>query len=243
MQVTLDISGAAAEDLERVARRLQRPRSLLRAAQQGVAAELVEHLGRRDSEPNKMGWPSRNFWTRIGDAVVAESSQVTDNSASVTVGGPEGAQLAHKITGGTITPQRGSSLTMAASAEAYAAGSPREGNTPQLKFAFVLDGQGYRPALVAAVDYLRVVAKGKQAGERVRAREAKLTITASGAVKKSNATLGKDSVWYWLIKSATQAADPRALPDPAMLETAAREAANEWMDSIMGGRAATPEGE
>lgn len=238
MQVTLDISGAAGEDLERVAARLQRPRGLLRAAQMGVANELRAHFDRRDSEPNKMGWPSRNFWIGIAERVVAESSQVTDSSATVTVASPE---LAHKITGGTITAKRGGSLTLPASAEAYSAGSPREGNTPALRVALVFDPQYdcYRAALVAAVDYLREVRSGKQAGVLVRAKQSKLTVGEDGSVKqsKSNATQGLDTVWYWLVKSVTQAADPRALPDPAMLETAVREAANDWLESIMGGRA------
>ena len=240
MNVTLDISGSAGDDLERIAARLQRPRGLLRGAQMGVANELRAHFDRRDSEPNQMGWPSRNFWIGIAERVVAEADAVTDTSAAVSIASPE---LAHKISGGTITPKRGRFLSMPASAEAYAAGSPREGNTPDLMFAFVADDVGYRPALVAAVDYLRVVAKGKQAGAIVRTKKGKISVGEDGTFKEKKgqrAELGKGNVWYWLIKSATQAADPRALPEPEMLAVAAQEAANDWLDSIMGGRAQEP---
>ena len=108
-----------------------------------------------------------------------------------------------------IAPQRCANLAIPANAQAYAAGSPREGGGPGLTFAFGWDPERncWRPALVAAYNYQRRVQKGKRAGELTKARAAK-------------ATEGTGTVWYWLVKSVTQEADPRALPDPQDIEDA-----------------------
>ena len=228
MNITVDISGPAFDDIAALARSLARPRGLLRAVQQGVAQELVEHFDRRNSEGNKQGWPSRNFWAGVADRVGAQAGAVSNTEAAVTIASPE---LAHKITGGVITPQRGSALAIPASAEAYAAGSPREGGAPELKCAFVLTDFGYRAALVAVADYLRRVQRGKNAGGLVRAKAIK---GKDGSRKEQKADLGKGAVWYWLIKSANQPADPRAMPTNDELGAAAQTAANDWLSSLAG---------
>ena len=231
------IIGPAFDDLDRLARTLARPRGLLRGVQQGIANELIAHFDQRNTEPNKNNWPKRNFWAGIADRVVAASKAVTNTSAEVSVASPE---LAHKITGGRIEPQRGSALAIPASAEAYAAGSPREGGAPNLEVKLIMTGRGLVPALVAAVDYQRQVQRGRRTGEFVRAKGAKRGVDEFGQVfgtKAQKADFGKGSVWYWLEPYVDQEADPRAMPSDDALGAAAQSAADDWLDSIMGGRA------
>jgi hypothetical protein len=107
--------------LARLSASLRRP--LFAALGARLEYSLRRHFLSRNAQGNAKGWPTKNFWTREGANKTA-LTEITDNSATVSVASPA---IAHKITGGTITPKRGRALAIPATARAYAAGSPREG--------------------------------------------------------------------------------------------------------------------
>ena len=221
MQISLQLTGPAFDDIERLARTLARPRGLLRGAQKGIANELVAHFDRRNAEGNKHSWPSQNFWAGIGEHVVAESSAVTDSTASVTVGGVEGQKLAHKILGGTIEPQRGSFLAIPARQEAY-------GKSPLdfANLALAITGGGERGFLYERENQAIKVVADRRRGSAAGAKRVKPGAEQGGGV------------YFWLVKSVNQDPDARAMPPEETLGAAAQEAANDWLASLMGGRAA-----
>lgn len=127
-------------------------RKLLAAAAAKVRTRLIKHFGERQREGNRHGWPSRYFWRGSRGQSVAEKTQVgaiTDVSATVVIAS---APFAFKVRGGVIVPRRGRYLAIPRTAEAYAAGSPREGGIPGLFFvrrrgsesAFLATRQGGR---------------------------------------------------------------------------------------------------
>lgn len=97
-------------------------RPLLTAAAGAVAREIRTHLRTKNAQPNARGWPKQGFYGREAQAVAVGA--VSDTEARVDIASPA---LAHRYLGGTITPKRGRALTIPATAEAYAAGAPREG--------------------------------------------------------------------------------------------------------------------
>jgi hypothetical protein len=207
----VQVTDNATPALENLERDLHSP--LMAALGKRAEVELRDHFADRNAEPNKMGWPSQNFWDRIRKATALLTWD--DVSASIAIGDPA---INQKVYGGTITAKRCASLAIPASAEAYAAGSPREGATPALRFAFAYDSQRscWRPALVAAEDYQRQIRSGKRKGEVVRTKNVRQAdqVAATGP---GRATTGAGTVWYWLCKSVTQAPDPRALPDEGVM--------------------------
>lgn len=114
---TTNLTGLAA-----IQKLLAAPRPLHEAGARAVGNTLRTHFLERNREGNKRGWPRRNFWSSVR-AKVAELP-ATDAGGAVAIASPE---LAHKIAGGTIRPKRGKFLALPLTAQAYKAGSPREG--------------------------------------------------------------------------------------------------------------------
>jgi hypothetical protein len=110
-----------------------RPDILVRLAGKTVEKELRAHFLRRNAQGNKQGWPSRGLWGDIAERTVMGAVSGGNLYASVEISISHPA-LNLKVHGGTVTPKRGKYLTLPATAAAYAAGSPREGATPDLKF-------------------------------------------------------------------------------------------------------------
>lgn len=174
-----------------------RRKSLMNRLGKAGERALKEHFLIRDSQtPNKKGWPQAHFWNRIKDRT--NLAYVTEESAGVAISDPA---INQKIYGGKIKAKRGGNLALPAQAAAYAAGSPREGATPALKFMFAYDTetQHWRPALFA------VETGSKQVKDRRKGHEGEMR-TAPDPKQPSG-------IWYWLVKSVTQVADPLALPD------------------------------
>lgn len=103
------------------------PARIMQVAGKRLEIEMRKHFMDLDKKPNKRGWPSRHFWRRISRSTAL--GLVTAASATVAVTDPA---FQAKIHGATITPKRGKFLALPATAAAYAAGSPREGATPNL---------------------------------------------------------------------------------------------------------------
>lgn len=164
----------------------------------GKAAEraLKDHFIIRDAQtPNKMGWPQAHFWRRISSRT--HLAYATEDSAGIVISDPA---INQKIYGGKITAKRGGNLAIPAQAAAYAAGSPREGATPELKFMFAYDNetQHWRPALFA------MEAGSRQVKDRRKGHE--------GEMRTVPDPRQPQGIWYWLVKSVQQDADPMALP-------------------------------
>jgi len=190
--IAIEIQDSASPRLQAMLAALERPATALKVGAQAAANVLRAHFALRESEPNAQNWPKSHFWSRIRGATAVAS--VSDTEALVAVSSPA---FSHKVTGGTIVPKRGKYLAIPAMAAAYAAGSPREGAAPEnLAFAFSRHPQGgWRPSLVVQENVMKEVGKPRKDGTRRRR-----LVHQAGAI------------WYWLIKSATQAPDPRALP-------------------------------
>lgn len=189
--------------LEAAGKSLRDLRPLLVVVQRRGVNELKRHFLVRNREPNSMGWPKRNFWSREGRDNTG-AGPVTAESATITVAS---AAIAHKLTGGTITPKRGKMLAIPLTPEAYKAGSPREGNMPGL---FLIQRKGSTGrAFLATADALG----------------AKKPKGAKSMAPRDNGIRPQ----YLLVRSVTQSADPRTLPPAEQLAAALQQEVNTFI--------------
>jgi len=165
---------------------IRQPRPLMAMLGKTVEVETRAHFAARDREGNRKGWAPRHFWNREGRDKTT-LSRIEADRAVVTISSPA---IAHKVTGGTIKPKRGRALAIPLTERAYAQGSPRNWQGPEL----------FRPP---GKRYLAI-----RDGEAIR-------------------------VQYILVGSVTQDPDPRALPDPAALETKLIKKAEAWQRRLL----------
>jgi len=119
--LTINITEPAMpEELKTIPKFLANPRPLLAAGGRQLVSDLQDHFAERNDQPNKKGWPKKNFWAGIRGATAL--AEVSDNSATVSISDPA---INQKVYGGTITPKRGKMLAIPLIADAYVAGSPR----------------------------------------------------------------------------------------------------------------------
>jgi hypothetical protein len=221
MSVSMDVSvvrNTASPAITAILSTLRNPRPVLEVM--GNAAKRVLQDWFRAKPTNAQGWRSSGFWA--GQSRGTAVASVSDQEAVVAVSDPaRPGALAHRVTGGTITPKRGRFLAIPAMAAAYAAGSPREGGGPgNLAFVYSLSPRGgWRPSLAVQEDVWKEVGKPRKDGSRRR----KLVHRAG-------------EVWYWLVRSATQAADPNALPPEGFVLDACRIAALAFLGTSYGQR-------
>jgi len=164
-----------------------RPEVLLRLAGKSVEKELRGHFLKRNKEPNAKGWPKRGLWGEFAERTAM--GEVTPEEVTVAINHPA---LALKVYGGTVKPKRGRYLALPAHAAAYAAGSPREGATPTLKFA-----TAYNSAI----------------GHWMKA-----LIVDEGESDDNRST---NTVWYWLVRKTRHYPDRNAMPAESKLQEAA----------------------
>jgi hypothetical protein len=107
-------------EINRLQRMPSEPRRIMNAAGKQLEGDLRDHFQARNQEPNKQGFPRKNFWAGIGRATALSSYSASE--AVVTVSDPA---INQKVYGGTITPKRGRALAIPLIGEAYKAGSPR----------------------------------------------------------------------------------------------------------------------
>lgn len=143
---SINISDGLTPRYRSIADHLSSTRGLM--ARLGKTGEVViknrfEDLNRR---PNKRGWPKQNVWNKIRQSTSLAS--VTEREATIAISDPRFAVHLH---GGTITPKRARALAIPLHAEAYAAGSPREGDA-RLPNLFVLRRRGGRGAFLAEAE-------------------------------------------------------------------------------------------
>jgi len=164
------------------------PQRMMKVAGKQLETDLRDHFTARNAEPNKQGWPKKNFWAGISRSTALAS--FSESEAVVSVSEPA---INQKVFGGTITPKRGRNLAIPQNAEAYAAGSPRNLPANFLRLLVTRSGKVY---LVENDPTLRP--RGKK------------------GYKPGMSFSGR--FWYRLVPSVTQAPDPRALPYESYLE-------------------------
>lgn len=164
-------------------------KTLVRLAGKTVEKALRAHF--LAHKPNKKGWPSRGLWGDIAErtAMGAVGGGQTYASVEVSISHPA---MNLKVHGGTVTPKRGRYLAIPATAQAYAAGSPREGAAPS--------------------NMKVVTAYNSDAGHWMKA----LAQDDSDSDDLSR----HGTIWYWLARKTKHAPDPEALPKETDLQTA-----------------------
>lgn len=108
---------------------------------------LKRHFERLQSRPNKRGWPKKNFWTHVRRSTAL--NKIQEREAVVAISDP---RFALHLYGGTVRAKRARALAIPLTAAAYAAGSPREGATPNL---FVLKSRSRGAFLAEAEPFAR----------------------------------------------------------------------------------------
>jgi hypothetical protein len=149
--LTVEVRSAGVERvLERAQAACLRTRPLMARLGKGLEKQLRGHFLARDREGNSRGWASKHFWNREVRANTA-LAEFDETQATVRIASPAFAQ---KLYGGTITPKRGRALAIPLTAEAYAAGSPKNWSAPGGRYLF-------RPA---GRQFLAVRERGKGKG-------------------------------------------------------------------------------
>ena len=209
MAITLSITDRATPILREKIAALVNTRPLMAACGKRVQIEIVNWFRSRQQEGNRHGWTDRNFW--FGNSTKSASKnvkleEVTPIGATVHIDDP---RVAHKIKGGTIRAKRGKYLAIPLTAEAYAAGSPRERNTNDLEC--IRDG-GRLLLVTRSATLIKFGGKRKDGS-----RSVKVTGNVGGEAQ------------YLLVRSVTQPPDYRALPPGRELQKAIHDEAADFL--------------
>ncbi len=207
MNYTIETRDDVSGELERIMRAVANPQALNGALGGRLAEDLMGHFHHRQNvgPRNRFGAPSSGFWGEIADAVAPEPP--TNDGVVVTIASPEFIQ---KVYGGTIEADQ-HLLSIPARTEAYDH-SPRE-------FDF-LHAIFFRSGAIALVESDRTLVS--QSGKKKNRGQFKADREVGGMV------------WYWLVESVTQRADPDALPSREKLIAGLVETAREFFEGVMG---------
>lgn len=203
--LAFNIKDTASPALFSLIQGLEKRRPLHAALGKKAEVELRDHFARRDAEPNSRGWKALHFWGRMRTATSLRD--INEDGARVVVADPA---MNQKVYGGTITAKEGKFLAIPARQEAYGK-SPRMFD--DLYFVALSGGRGMlvQTAQTALIRFK----SGKRKGE----------------VKSTEERGG--GVFYWLVKSVTQAPDPKALPEPESFRAALLATAQEYIDGLV----------
>lgn len=191
--IEIDINDAAAtSSLAAIIRNVSDRKPLHGALGGWGERTLRDYFGRRESQPNKTGWPKQHFWDQIRSATAL--SKVDQEGATITI---NDSRLAQKVYGGTIVPGAGKKyLALPAIAEAYGR-SPRSLTNLHPVIRFI---NGERRAVALAENKASEFKYGRLRKDGTRRTIQTASVTGTG-------------IWYWLVKSVTQSKDEQALPD------------------------------
>ncbi len=208
MRITLTEQDGASAVLAAIAEKVTSRKPLHAVLGKRAEIELRGHFELRNSEGNKRGWPSQQFWARIRTATAFASADET--AARVVISDPA---INQKIFGGTITPKESKYLALPAIAEAYGR-SPR--SVPiALVFRF-FRGKNMGALIEADRTNISFGRKRKDGSRKMTAERSQ--------------TRGR--VWYWLVRSVTQRKDDRALPPEEQMRAALLDAAKAYLDRL-----------
>lgn len=99
------------------------PVELNEAVGQEFSSRLKSFFELKNRTPNAKGFPRTNFWRGIADATEYEEGSADATGATVKI---SDGRFALRYFGGVVTPKKGKYLAIPLTAEAAAAGSPRE---------------------------------------------------------------------------------------------------------------------
>ncbi|WP_353566203.1 hypothetical protein [Haloferula sargassicola] len=181
---------------------------------QQLANELKKHWKAKNATPNKLGGKRTNFWaTAAGNTTIDE---VTDEGATVKVGGDSGQNIRIHLFGGTIKPKVAKFLTIPLVAEAHGlAARSYERETGRKLFAVVRESGGF---------LFERNAKGADRST-LGDREARVKGRKNAIALKERTPLRPV---YLLRKRATIDKDLDAIPKEADLAAALEKRANAW---------------
>jgi hypothetical protein len=202
LHLDLQISDGIGPHLQKTLAALQNTRPLMQRIGETLTRYILAHFTERDAQPNVKGWPKRHFWSTEGIRKTA-LTRVDESMAEVSIASPA---IAHKLTGGVVTPKRGRALAIPATAEAYKAIKPSAMAEDRLEFIPLNLGGLVGMLVERQHDTLRKTKKGFRQGE-----------TRGG------------NVWFWLMAKVTHKPDPNALPEDAALEAQAFSVADNYL--------------
>lgn len=202
IHLDLQIQDGINPHLRRTLAALQNTRPLMQRIGKTLARAIRAHFTARDAQPNAKGWPKRHFWATEGTRNTA-LTRVDESTAIVSISSPA---IAHKLTGGVITPKRGRALAIPATAEAYKAIQPSAMAEDRLEFVPLNLGGLVGMLVERQHDTLRKTKKGFRQGK-----------TQGG------------KIWFWLMAKVTHKPDPNALPEDADLEALAYSTADAYL--------------
>jgi hypothetical protein len=207
------------------------PATIVRLAAKSVEVRLRKHFRDRNTEPNERGWRKSGLWRDISKSTAMGAIQGGSGFAwcQISISHPA---IFTKLYGATITPKRGKYLAIPATAAAAAAGSPREGATPNLKFAYApVPAHGRFPGDPSQPGSMRAALQTESATRVVERKRKQGKDTAFGFATQLKEVAEKNAgVWYWLIRSATIHADPDALPPDEDLSDNAMSTINDYLE-------------
>jgi hypothetical protein len=213
MTIRLTIeSDTATPALAQVAQLVDDKAGLLGAAGQRLARDTSAHVAAwGQSHPNQLGGRRTNYWAGIAAKITpADTLEVSGDTATVTLGGPEMPGLARAFGDVTIVPGT---------------------NTPGVKYLAIparSEAGGMRPADFGGK--LMIFWKGKgQPGGLAQATPATRTRFSKRGAKGS--TYSRPGlVFYWFANSVTQPQDRSLLPSDDELSESANAGAKDWVD-------------
>lgn len=178
--------------------------------------ELQAHWRKKNRKKNKLGGRRTNFWAKAAEETGVVS--VTDDGATVAVGGESGPKVRIHVLGGTIVPKVAKALTIPLVREAYDRRAA-EYEEETGKNLFTIPGRA-------------VLFEKRQRGgteSLIAATQGRTNQYAPGNTIPLAARQQLRPV-YLLAKQATIERDPDALPDEAKMLAALLEEAEDWLD-------------
>lgn len=212
--ININIRDLATTEMQRLAAGVEAPQLREAIGLAGVA-EVQEYYTRLDHErPNEIGGKRTHFY-----AQAAESALWEDTGDGVLLDIKEPIGLRQRIHGGPIVPGPSKKyLTIAACAEAY---GHRAGEFTDLVPVFRRRG-----------GTVEAIGLAQAAQTPVDAAKRSTRIADAGGVKRSRPKGGK--MFFWLVKSVSQEADPTAAPDEGQLRTAVIGAVSSYFRALQG---------
>jgi phage gpG-like protein len=142
---TITVADSATPELQKLIGQLRQRQPLLKRMGRTLEQTLKRHFIARNQEPNKTGFPKKNFWEQIATATTF--TDATNDTATVTISDP---RLATKIYGGTIRPKKAKNIAIPLTPEASQAGSPRGAGAGETHLTIRRSKGGKRTLFIAA---------------------------------------------------------------------------------------------
>lgn len=209
LTLTLTPQDDARPQFARVVRSLERG-DLRRVMGRAAAAVLRKHFSLRDQEGNRLGGKRTHFWGQVRRSV-QQPELIGGDGIKIAI---NHVGFAQKVFGGVIEPVNGDWLTLPARTESY---GKRAREFDDLHFVF------FRTGLAALIQNEQTsIARPNQNRKKDRGVGPVAPETTGGGV------------FFWLVDSVRQDADPEALPPEGEFMDTVPQAGADYLDSIGG---------